>query len=61
VLINYEIYYNLVLELGVVSFASEGVSGRSSLLLGSSSCLEVISLSVVVTERNNNGMDSFCI
>jgi hypothetical protein len=60
VLINYEIYYNLVLELGVVSFAS-GVSGRSSLLLGSSSCLEVISLSVVVTERNNNGMDSFCI
>lgn len=50
-----------MLEVGVISFASEGASGRSVLLLGSSSGLEDSSLNVVVTERNNNGMDNFCI
>jgi hypothetical protein len=50
-----------MLELGGASFASEVVSGCSVLLLGSSSRLEDISFNVVVTDRNNSGMDSFCI
>lgn len=43
-------------EVDVNSFVSEG----SVLLSGSSSRLEDSSLTVVVTDRNNSGMDSFC-
>lgn len=51
---------NLVPEVDANSFVSEGVSECSVLLSGSSSCLEDSSLTVVVTDRNNSGMDSFC-
>lgn len=50
-----------MLEVDVISFDSEGASDCSVLLLSSSSRLEDRSVNVVVTERNNNGMDSFCI
>jgi hypothetical protein len=51
---------NLVPEVDATSFVSEGVSECSVLLSGSSSRLEDSSLTVVVTDRNNSGMDSFC-
>lgn len=47
-------------EVDATSFVSEGVSECSVLLSGSSSRLEDSSLTVVVTDRNNSGMDSFC-
>jgi hypothetical protein len=47
-------------EVDATSFVSEGVSECSVLLSGSSSCLEDSSLTVVVTDRNNSGMDNFC-
>jgi len=47
-------------EVDATSFVSEGVSECSVLLSGSSSRLEDSSLTVVVTNRNNSGMDSFC-
>ena len=52
-----------MLEVDADSFASEGVSECSVLVLlsSSSSRLEDRSLNVVVTDRNNSGMDSFCI
>ena len=52
-----------MLEVDADSFASEGVSECSVLVLlsSSSSRLEDSSLNVVVTDRNNSGMDSFCI
>lgn len=50
-----------MLEVDADSFASEGISECSVLLSGSSSRLEDRSLNVVVTDRNNSGMDSFCI
>ena len=52
-----------MLEVDADSFASGGVSACSVLVLlsGSSSRLEESSRNVVVTDRNNSGMDSFCI
>lgn len=55
-----QVLTNLVPEVDANSFVSEGVSECSVLLSGSSSRLEDSSLTVVVTDRNNSGMDSFC-
>lgn len=52
-----QVLTNLVPEVDVNSFVSE----CSVLLSGSSSRLEDSSLTVVVTDKNNSGMDSFCI
>jgi hypothetical protein len=56
-----QVLTNLVPEVDVNSFVSEGVSECSVLLSGSSSRLEDSSLTVVVTDKNNSGMESFCI